>query len=73
MADKSERLELAKEAFNELRSEEQFEDLKRRIVKFHLLQLPGQPQAVHMGTSILITQMFEYIKHLRAELEGYMK
>lgn len=41
------------------------EDLEERVNQFHMLQLPGQPMAMHMGTSHLIDDLWKEIKKLR--------
>lgn len=43
------------------------DDLKDRVAKFNLLQLPGQPMGMHMGTSYLVNDLWREIDRLRAE------
>lgn len=55
--------------FRNMSQEEKFVDLTDRMTKFHQLELPGQPRAMHMGTSYLVVDMWSYIKELRDEIE----
>ncbi len=38
-------------------------DLKDRVMKFGLMELPGQPQGMHMGTSYLINDLYAAFSH----------
>lgn len=49
---------MAEKKFCDMDTEERFSDLTDRVSKFHLLQLPGQPQGMHMGTSYLIADLW---------------
>lgn len=42
------------------------DDLKDRIEKFNLLELPGQPMMMHMGTSYLVGDLWREINRLTA-------
>jgi hypothetical protein len=42
-----------------------FEDLRKRVEQFHLLELPGQPQGMHMGTAYLVDALWREINFLR--------
>jgi len=42
------------------------DDLKERINKFNSLQLPGQPIAMHMGTSYLVNDLWREVERLCA-------
>ena len=44
-------------------------DLFERVLQFKLLELPGQPQSMHMGTSYLVDDLEKEIKRLRAEIK----
>ena len=44
---------------------EQMEDLEERVLQFNTLQLPGQPMAMHMGTSYLVNDLWAEVKRLR--------
>ena len=44
-------------------------DLETRIRQFQMLQLPGQPQGMHMGTSYLVNDLWTEVKRLRGLLE----
>ena len=39
-------------------------DLEERVRQFKSLQLPGQPMAMHMGTSYLVNDLWNEIKSL---------
>jgi len=40
------------------------EDLTERVNQFNLLQLPGQPLAMHMGTSYLVNDLLMMLQRL---------
>lgn len=42
--------------------------LEERVLKFNMLELPGQPQMMHMGTSYLVNDLWQEIKSLKAQL-----
>lgn len=44
-------------------------DLEERVNQFHSLSLPGQPMAMHMGTSYLIDDLWKEIQKLRMPKE----
>lgn len=46
------------------------DSIETRVKKFHLLQLPGQPQMMHMGTSYLVHDMWKEIERLQAFIQG---
>jgi hypothetical protein len=39
---------------------ERLPNLKERALQFTLLQLPGQPQGMHMGTSYLVSDLLKF-------------
>lgn len=43
------------------------DDLETRVQKFQHLELPGQPMAMHMGTSYLVSDLWRELATLRAE------
>jgi hypothetical protein len=45
------------------------DELLERAMQFGLLELPGQPQMMHMGTSHLVNDLVLEIKRLRSEVE----
>ncbi len=44
-------------------------DLKERVMQFEMLQLPGQPMGMHMGTAHLVGDLVSEIEKLQAQLE----
>ncbi len=42
------------------------DDLRDRVSKFGALELPGQPQGMHMGTSYLVSDLMRAIEELYA-------
>lgn len=40
--------------------------LEQRVEAFALMELPGQPRMMHMGTSYLVTDLWREVKLLRA-------
>lgn len=49
------------------------DSLEEKCLQFHMLQLPGQPQFMHMGTSHLVSELWIEIKRLRSEAEVLKK
>jgi hypothetical protein len=47
------------------------DELKERVDKFHALQLPGQPMMMHMGTSHLVSDLWQEIRRLRAQVAAH--
>ena len=41
--------------------------LKERVDQFNTLELPGQPQSMHMGTSYLVHDLWCEIERLEAD------
>jgi len=48
------------------------ENLDERVEQFIMMKLPGQPIAMHMGTSYLVNDLHKEVKRLRAEVESEM-
>ena len=53
---------MAEKKFCDMDSGERFEDLQSRINQFDMLQLPGQPQGMHMGTSYLVNDLWQELR-----------
>ena len=53
---------MAKRKFCDMDSEERFEDLNTRINQFNMLQLPGQPRSMHMGTMYLVDDLWRELQ-----------
>ena len=45
-------------------TEEEVKELLERAVKFSLLELPGQPQGMHMGTAYLVSDLRRAVEEL---------
>lgn len=45
------------------------DDLENRVQQFGMMQLPGQPMGMHMGTSYLVDDLWREVQKLRAELK----
>ena len=43
---------------------DQMEDLRDRVKRFNMLQLPGQPLGMHMGTSRLVNDLWRELQRL---------
>lgn len=43
---------------------EKMEDFKERVDQFHMMQLPGQPMMMHMGTSHLVSDLWAALRQL---------
>ncbi len=39
-------------------------DLPNRVAQFHMLELPGQPRMMHMGTAYLVDDLFHALKEV---------
>ena len=50
-----------------------FKELEERVEKFGMLELPGQPQMMHMGTNYLVNDLFREVVKLRNLIEGALK
>lgn len=46
------------------------DDLEKRVQQFGMMQLPGQPIGMHMGTSYLVNDLWREVQKLRAELKN---
>ena len=53
--------------FYDMTPEEQMLDLKERVNRFNMLQLPGQPQGMHMGTSYLVNDLLRELEKRKDE------
>lgn len=47
-------------------------NLKERVQAFNALELPGQPQMMHMATSYLVADLWAEIERLRDEARIYV-
>ena len=45
------------------------DSLEERVKQFEMMRLPGQPRAIHMGTSYLINDLWREVKKLRGALD----
>jgi hypothetical protein len=45
-------------------------DLIERVTQFRALQLPGQPQSMHMGTSYLVNDLVARVRELEADIRA---
>ena len=43
------------------------DNLKERVQQFMMLELPGQPMMMHMGTFYLVQDLWAEVKRLREE------
>lgn len=55
-----------KQRFGEMTPAQRLEDLIERTALFHLMQLPGQPMGMHMGTSRLVSDLLNEVRRLAA-------
>ena len=46
--------------------------LDERVMQFNMLQLPGQPMAMHMGTAYLVSDLHKRVKELEGALRQAM-
>jgi hypothetical protein len=49
------------------------DDLEDRVHKFNAMELPGQMQMMHMGTSYLVNDLWREVKRLRVALTATEK
>lgn len=45
-------------------------DLATRVKQFNLMELPGQPRIMHMGTSYLVNDLYNTIRKLNKEIDA---
>ena len=48
-------------------TEAERDDLADRVMQFKTMSLPGQPMAMHMGTSYLVNDLWRAVQEARAE------
>lgn len=61
---------MAEKKFCDMDSEEKFEDLRDRVNKFNMLQLPGQVPVMHMGTCYLVDDLWREVQRGQRSREG---
>ncbi len=59
---------MAEKKFCDMDAAERFADLGKRVNQFGVLQLPGQPQGMHMGTEYLIDDLWRELQ--REKVDG---
>lgn len=57
---------MSEKKFFDMTEDERFSDLLDRVAKFNMLQLPGQPMGMHMGTSYLISDLWTTVQALKS-------
>ncbi len=60
---------MAEKKFCDMNGEERFTDLRERVNQYNMLQLPGQPQAMHMGSSYLLNDLWREVQRAPRRLE----
>lgn len=58
---------MSEKKFSDMSQAERMEDLKLRVQQFQLLDLPGQPQGMHMGTSYLVRDLWRELQRVASE------
>ena len=53
-------------------NDDEFNDLETRVYKFEMMELPGQPRIMHMGTAYLVMDLWRAVKKLRKQLKEVM-
>lgn len=61
---------VAEKKFCDMDTEERLFDLNDRVTKFHLLELPGQPMGMHMGTSYLVNDLWRELQRAKEKSGG---
>jgi len=56
---------VADKKFYDMTPDERFDDLHDRVNKFNMLQLPGQPMGMHMGTSYLVDDLWRELQRAK--------
>jgi len=46
-----------------------YDDLKERVLQFNMLELPGQPMMMHMGTAYLVGDLWKEVQDLRERVK----
>lgn len=52
---------------------DRFDDLRKRVNQYSMLQLPGQPGMMHMGTSYLVNDLWSEFEKLRSSIHAEKK
>ena len=45
-------------------TKKEIDELNERVMQFKMLQLPGQPQSLHMGTAYLVNDLWRAVEKL---------
>lgn len=53
--------------FCDMTPDERADDLRDRVNKFNMLELPGQPMGMHMGTSYLVNDLWHELQTAQSE------
>lgn len=56
--------------FCDMNQSEKLNDLETRVEQFAMLELPGQPRGMHMGTSYLVEDLWRELKKARQIIDG---
>ena len=51
---------------------EEKKSLEERVTAFNMMELPGQPRFMHMGTSYLVNDLWQEIQRLQREVDGLL-
>ena len=51
--------------FCDMTPDERFDDLRARVCKYNMLQLPGQPMGMHMGTAYLLNDLWSELQRAK--------
>lgn len=49
--------------------DKKYEELKEKVVQFQMMELPGQPRSMHIGTWYLVSELWREIKRLRKVID----
>lgn len=49
--------------------ESKVKELKERVLKFQMLELPGQPMGMHMGTMYLVGDLMRTVEEFADEIK----
>ncbi len=55
---------MAEKKFFDMSPAERLADLEDRVKKFNLMELPGQPQGMHMGTMYLVADLWRELSEV---------
>ncbi len=54
--------------FRDMTSDEKYADLQQRVHQFNMMELPGQPLGMHMGTNYLMNDLWRELERTKSDV-----